>query len=56
MKEIENLCDQIVKAANAVIFKGCDDISMHNLAQLRGICMSANKIKDIVEKGGDDNA
>lgn len=53
--EIETLCDQIIAAANAVYVKGCDDVAMSNLAQLRGICISADKIKSL-SKGGDTDA
>ena len=54
--EIDTLCDQIVAAANAVYVKGCDDIAVSNLAQLRGICQAANRIKEISKKGEKDNA
>ena len=48
--EIETLCDQIVAAANAVYVKGCDDIAVSNLAQLRGICQAANRIKQLIKE------
>ena len=54
--EIENLCDQIAAAANAVYIKGCDDIAVSNLAQLRGICQAANRIKEIKKGEKDSNA
>ena len=54
--EIETLCDQIAAAANAVYVRGCDDIAVSNLAQLRGICQAANRIKEISKKGDKDNA
>ena len=53
--EIETLCDQIVTAVNAVYIKGCDDIAVSNLAQLRGICQAANRIKEISKKGEKDS-
>lgn len=54
--DIETLCDQIITAANAVYVRGCDDIAMSNLAQLRGIWQAANRIKEISKKGEKDNA
>lgn len=54
--EIESLCDQIAAAVNSVYVKGCDDIAMTNLAQLRGIWQAANRIKEICKKGEKDNA
>ncbi len=57
MKEdVVVLCDQIIAAANAVYVKGCDDIAVSNLAQLRGICQAANHIKEISKRGEKDNA
>lgn len=56
MKDIEVLCDQIISAANSVYVKGCDDIAMSNFAQLRGICQSAQKIKETVKKGEKEDA
>ena len=54
--DIETLCDQIVAAANAVYVRGCDDIAVSNLAQLRGICQAANRIKEIKKGEKDSNA
>ena len=54
--EIETLCDQIISAANAVYVRGCDDIAVSNLAQLRGICQAANRIKEIKKGEKDSNA
>lgn len=54
MKEIETLCDQIVAAAMSVYVKGCDDVAMSNITQLRGICQAAAKIKDLTKE--DKNA
>lgn len=56
MKEIETLCDQIVAAAMSVYVKGCDDVAMSNITQLRGICQSAARIKELVAKGDDNHA
>lgn len=56
MKEIETLCDQIVAAAMSVYVKGCDDVAMSNIAQLRGICQAAGRIKEISAKGENKDA
>lgn len=48
--EIETLCDQIAAAVNSVYVKGCDDIAMNNLAQLRGIWQSAQQIKQMIKE------
>lgn len=53
---VETLCNQIIAAANSVYVKGCDDIAMSNYAQLRGICVSANQIKEIYKKGERNDA
>lgn len=53
--KIDNLCDQIIAAAMSIHIKGCDDVAMSNLAQLRGICNAAAKIKEIA-KGDDSHA
>lgn len=53
-EDIEKLCEQIVSGANAVYVKGCDDIAMSNLAQLRGICMSANRIRQLIKEDDKD--
>lgn len=55
MKEIETICDQIIAAAMSVYVKGCDDVAMSNITQLRGICQAAAKIKDLA-KGEDKRA
>lgn len=47
---IETLCDQIIAAAMSVYVKGCDDVAMSNITQLRGICQAAAKIKEIMTK------
>ena len=54
--EISMLCDQIIAAAMSVHTKGCDDVAMSNMAQIRGICQSAAKIKELVKKGDNGNA
>ena len=56
MKEIETLCDQIIAAAMSVYVKGCDDVAMSNITQLRGICQAAGRIKEISAKGENKNA
>ena len=56
MEEIRMLCNNIISAAMSIHTKGCDDVAMSNIAQLRGICQSAEKIKDIVEKGDKQSA
>ncbi len=43
--KITELCNQIEAAVNAVYIRGCDDIAMSNLAQLRGIYNAAEQIK-----------
>jgi hypothetical protein len=48
--EIETLCDQIIAAAMSVYVKGCDDVAMSNITQLRGICQAAAKIKEVMTK------
>lgn len=48
--DIKTLCNQIIAAAMAVHTRGCDDVAMSNMAQLRGICEAAAKIKDLVDK------
>ena len=55
MTDIETLCDQIIAAAMSVYVKGCDDVAMSNITQLRGICQAAAKIKDLA-KGENKNA
>lgn len=52
--KVEALCDEIISAAMSVHTRGCDDVAMSNLAQLRGICQAAAQIKEIV-KGEDKN-
>lgn len=47
---IIDMCDQIIAAAMSVYVKGCDDVAMSNIAQLRGICQAAAKIKDLADK------
>lgn len=56
MKEIETLCDQIIAAAMSVHTKGCDDVAMSNITQLRGICQAAGRIKEISAKGENKDA
>lgn len=48
--EVKALCDQITTAVNSVYVKGCDDIAMNNLAQLRGIWQSAQRIKQLMKE------
>ena len=50
MDEIKSLCNQIIAAAMSVHTKGCDDVAMSNLVQLRGICEAAAMIKDLADK------
>lgn len=50
MDEIKIMCDQIIAAAMSVYVKGCDDVAMNNITQLRGICQTAAKIKDLADK------
>ena len=52
--EIETLCDQIAAAVNSVYVKGCDDVAMSNLAQLRGIWQSALRIKQLIKEDDKD--
>lgn len=52
--EIETLCDQIAAAVNSVYVKGCDDIAMSNLAQLRGIWQAAQRIKQLIKEDEKD--
>lgn len=54
--EIDKLCDQIISGAMSVYVKGCDDVAMGNIAQLRGICQAAGRIKEISAKGENENA
>lgn len=53
--QILKLCEQIIAAVNSVYTKGCDDVAMNNVAQLRGIWQSANKIERLI-KEEDNNA
>ena len=50
MDEIKTLCNQIIAAAMAVHTRGCDDVAMSNITQLRGICEAAARIKDLADK------
>lgn len=52
--EIETLCEQIISAANSVYVKGCDDVAMLTIAQLRGIRQSAQRIKQIIKEDDTD--
>lgn len=56
MNDIKTLCDQIIAAAMSVYVKGCDDVAMSNITQLRGICQAAAKIKDLADKEDKHNA
>lgn len=47
-EKIKELCNQIEAAVNSVYIRGCDDIAMSNLAQLRGIYNAAERIKSEV--------
>lgn len=49
-KEIANCCDQIVSAAMSVYIKGCDDVAISSMAQLRGICAAADRIKSMIKE------
>lgn len=49
-KAIVDCCDQIVSAAMSVYVKGCDDIAVSTMVQLRGICAAADRIKSMVKK------
>lgn len=52
-EKITELCNQIQAALNSVYIRGCDDIAMSNLAQLRGIYNAAENIKSEVTKTED---
>ena len=47
-EKVTELCNQIEAAVNAVYIRGCDDIAMNNLAQLRGIYNATEQIKNEV--------
>ncbi len=44
-EKITEICNQIEAAVNSVYIRGCDDIAMNNIAQLRGIYNAAEQIK-----------
>lgn len=50
MEEIRMLCNNIISAAMSIHTKGCDDVALSNITQLRGICQSAAKIKELANK------
>lgn len=53
-EEIQKRLAQIEAAVNAVYIKGCDDIAMSNLAQLRGIWQSVQVIKELIKEDDTD--
>ena len=53
-ERIKELCAQIQAAVNAVYTRGCDDVAMSNMAQLRGIHAAAEQIKSEITKKKED--
>lgn len=55
--KIEELCRQIEQAVNSVYVKGCDDVALSNMAQLRGIHNAVSQIRaEMNKKGEKDHA
>lgn len=41
---------QIEAAVNAIYVRGCDDVALSNMAQLRGVWQSVQRIKQMMKE------
>ena len=53
-EKIMQQLSQIEAAVNAVYVRGCDDVSLSNMAQLRGIWQSVQRIKQLMKEEDKD--